>query len=145
MLLFSSIIRAHPVQAPTGLCGAPRFRAPAPPLRDVPPLRCVAASHPFNPLRTNRSGFRRMGSGVPAPVELDLCGTGFGGSPCRLDTNNTLNVSRATLGAPDGLNLRKTGFGGTPCRLDTNNTLNVSRAFLGANPLRTNRKAPKGL
>jgi hypothetical protein len=47
-------------------------------------------------------------------------------------TNNTLNVSRAALGAPDGLDIRKAVFGGSPRRLGDNNTLNVSRAVVGA-------------
>jgi hypothetical protein len=34
-----------------------------------------------NPLRTNRQRLRRMGSGVPAPVEMELCGTGIRSSP----------------------------------------------------------------
>jgi hypothetical protein len=47
-------------------------------------------------------------------------------------SNNTLNVSRASLGAPDGLYLRKAGFRGSPRYRNPNNTLNVSRAALGA-------------
>jgi hypothetical protein len=45
-------------------------------------------------------------------------------------TNNTLNVSRAFLGAPDGLELCKAGFGGTPCYLDDKQ--HAARAGLGA-------------
>jgi hypothetical protein len=52
-----------------------------------------------------------------------------------LGHNNTLNVSRAFLGAPVELDLRKAGFGGTPRRLTQQH---ASRAALGANPLRTN-------
>jgi hypothetical protein len=47
-------------------------------------------------------------------------------------SNNTLNVSRALLGAPVDLDLRKAVFRGSPCHLVSNNTLNVSRAGSGA-------------
>jgi hypothetical protein len=61
-----------------------------------------------------------------------------------LGSNNTLNISRASLGAPIGLNLRETGFRGSAVLPEYNNTLSV---LLWANPLRTNRVAatPKGM
>jgi hypothetical protein len=85
-----TILGAFSVQAPkTGLCGGSVLRT---------------AAHPSNPLRTNRERLRRKDRRVlRAPVGLNLRKTGFGGTPCRLDTNNTLNVSRAALGAPNPL------------------------------------------
>jgi hypothetical protein len=136
-----TLLGAFSVQAPkTGLCGG----SVTPTKKSMPCMDFLAgatASRPSNPLRTNRERLRRKDRRVlRAPVELVLSKAGFRGSPCRLDTNNTLNVSRAALGAPVGLNLRKTVFGGSPCRLYTNNTLNVSRAgSRPSNPLRTNR------
>jgi hypothetical protein len=41
----------------------------------------------------------RTESGVPAPVELDLCKTVFGGSPCCLDTT-TRSTFRVPYWAP---------------------------------------------
>jgi hypothetical protein len=46
----------------------------------------ATASRPFNPLRTNRLTLTRTGSGVPAPVELVLRKTGFRGASCYLGT-----------------------------------------------------------
>jgi hypothetical protein len=46
---------------------------------------------------------------VPVPVGLCLRKTGFWGSPCRLESNNTLNVSRAAL---DGVRGTRRVFGG---------------------------------
>jgi hypothetical protein len=110
----------------TGLCGAPRSRAPAPPLRDVPPSApWLLKELPFLrtppiPCARTASDFRRMNRSVlRAPVGLGLCKTGFRGSPCYLDTT-TRSMFRVRPWAPP-LNWFpcKTVFRGSPCHLDT--------------------------
>jgi hypothetical protein len=89
--------------------------------RQVRPLRA-----PPIPCARTEGGFRRKNRrALRAPVELNLCKTGFRGPPCCLDDNNTLNGSRAGSGAPVGSYLCKTGFRGSPCCLDDSNTLRV--------------------
>jgi hypothetical protein len=58
-----------------------------------------------------------------------------------LGHNNTLNVSRAALGAPVGLELCKAGFGGSPCYLDTT-TRSMFRVRFWAPPLAWNFVKP---
>jgi hypothetical protein len=61
------------------------------------PLRVLAHAHYRH--RPRVCSFAEWIAVAPAPVELELRKTVFGGSPCRMVANNTLNVSRATLGA----------------------------------------------
>jgi hypothetical protein len=82
----------------TGLCGAPRFRAPVPPLRNVPSLRFVAAPHPYNPLRTNRGRLCEWVLVCRAPVGLELCKAVFGGSPCYLGNKQHAQCFACDLG-----------------------------------------------
>jgi hypothetical protein len=58
------------------------------------------------------------------PVEQELCKNGFRGHAVLPSSNNTLNVSRAFLGAPLNRNFVKLGSGGTPCcRLPTTRSM----------------------
>jgi hypothetical protein len=62
---------------------------------------------------------------IGRPVDMDLCKAVFRGSPCYLDTTNTLNVSRAGSGAPLTWIFAKPWSGARRATWVTNNTLRV--------------------
>jgi hypothetical protein len=100
--------------------------------------RCfVPRLNPFNPLRTNRERLRWAGSGVPRPVNLDLCKAGFRGSPCCLDTT-TRSMFRVLPWAPPlACFFVKPDSG---AQRATWTQQHAQRAGSGVNPLRTNRQ-----
>jgi hypothetical protein len=82
----------------------------------------VAAPHPSNPLRTNRKSpcgatayAERFTVAPQPPLAWIFVKPASGARRIAWVTNNTLNVSRASLGAPVGRNLCKTVFRGSPC------------------------------
>jgi hypothetical protein len=97
------------------------------------------------PCALTGSNFRWTGSGVPAPVELDLCKTLFRGSPCRLEstTRCACNLGRQSLAhEPGAASLGEFWCAAPPmawnfARPDSGaHRGRNKRATLGANPMR---------
>jgi hypothetical protein len=70
-------------------------------------------------------------SGVPAPVGLELCKAGFGGSPCYLGNKQHAQRFACRIGRPRWLGTLQGRVRGLAVLLSSNNTLNVSRAGSG--------------